>query len=74
MKVRIIKRDGYGDRYGRMHKFGDVVEFSDQIAVKLLTNRIAEPVRDKEKERAVKKPRERTGAVTTRSFSGKDEE
>jgi hypothetical protein len=71
MKVRIIKRGGYGDRYGIEHPEGSIVDFPDHLAVKLINHRIAEPVRDKPKERAVKGPREKTSkTLTTKAFFG----
>lgn len=71
MKVRIVNRGGYGDRYGVRHAEGAVVEFPDVLALKLINNRIAVPFRDVSKERTVKGPREKTSkSVTTKAFSG----
>lgn len=72
MKVRIINAGGYQGRVdGRLHKQWSVVDFPDELAVKLIRYRIAEPVREKEPERAVKVPREKTskGVLTTKAFS-----
>lgn len=36
MKVQICVRVGYRDRWGNDHKFGDVVDFPDELAAKVL--------------------------------------
>ncbi len=36
----------YGDRFGRQHKPGDVAEFPDHIALKLIANGVAAPVKE----------------------------
>ena len=41
MRIRIILRDGYGDRFGNFHECGDIVELPDPIAVKLLKRGMA---------------------------------
>jgi hypothetical protein len=41
VRVRIILRDGYGDRFGNFHKCGDVVDLPDIIAAKLLKRGMA---------------------------------
>ncbi len=72
MKVRFST--AYGDRYGKSHRPGDVVEYADHIAVKLIKARIAVPVREDAPEQAVRKPRERA-ALTTKAFLlGKNDE
>ena len=43
MRVRITQRTGYGARDGRVFGLGDVADLDDALAVKLITNRIAEP-------------------------------
>jgi hypothetical protein len=85
MKVRIIQRPGYGDRNGVFHKHGDVVDFPDVLAIKLIRHQIAVPAPEKTKETAileaeemaadVKRPRGRPkkGPITTKAFSPGDE-
>ncbi len=67
MKVRITKRDGYGDRWGVMHACGEVVDFPEGTALSIIEHNIAVPVREEETkrptarpERTVRKPAERT--------------
>jgi hypothetical protein len=59
VKVRIIQKRGYGDRYQVFHEFGEVVDYPDDLAQKLITYRIAIPLNEK--------PQRKT-AVTTGAF------
>ena len=59
MKVRIIQKRGYGDRNGVFHEFGDVVDFPDDLALKLVGYKIAIPLGTKP---------EKKGPVTTAAF------
>jgi hypothetical protein len=56
MKVRIVARDGYGDRYGDFHRNGDEVEYMDRLAVKLIGLGVAEAVREPVIETAAVEP------------------
>ena len=58
MKIKITARQGYSDRFGDWHEFGDIAELPDHVATKLLAAGIATAVRDKPVERAVVKPKE----------------
>ena len=60
MKVRIIKKGGYGEVDGTFHKENSVAELPDALALKLITYRIAVPVDTKP---------ERKTAVTTAAFA-----
>ena len=86
MKVKIIKRDGYGDRNGILHKCDAIVDFPDALAQKLIVHRIAVLASQKAKEPAmleatenvatVRRPRgrPRKGPVTTQAFSPRESE
>jgi hypothetical protein len=60
MRIRITSRDGYGDRFGVMHKYDEEWDAPDAIAVKVLRMGIAVPVREAPVERAVKAAPEHT--------------
>ena len=60
MKVRIIQKRGYGDRFGVFHDFGAVVDYPEDLALKLVNYRIAA--------RLDEKPKPKT-AVTTAAFA-----
>jgi len=71
VKVRIIRQGGYARAGENLHKPGEVVDYPDPLALKLINFKIAVPVREKDVEKAVRKAPEKTskGTVTTRSFS-----
>jgi hypothetical protein len=59
VKVRIIQKRGYGDRYGVFHEFGEVVDFPEDLAQKLINYRIAAPLDEKPQKK---------NSVTTAAF------
>lgn len=52
MRVRITARNGYGDRYGRRHSLGTVVEYKDDLALKLIRLGVAVAVSEQPVETA----------------------
>jgi hypothetical protein len=67
MRIRIITADGYGDRFGNVYKCGDVTDMPDNIAVKLLTRRIAVPAPEPEVETSEVAPPSNAARKTGRS-------
>lgn len=65
MNVTIVKKGGYGDRFGLLHEEGAVVDFPDALAAKLIIHRIAVKVDEPERKRA---------AVTTAAFAPPENE
>ena len=59
MKARIVL-PAYRDRYGHDHKAGDVCEYPDHLALKLIRLGYVEAVREAPVERAVQAPPENT--------------
>lgn len=46
MKVKIVQRGGYADRFGKFHVEGAVVDFPEELAKKLIDRRIALSLKD----------------------------
>jgi len=67
MKARIIVPD-YRDRFGHDHKAGDVCEYPDWLALKLIRLGYVEAVREAPVERAVQAPPE---TVVKRTYKPK---
>ena len=63
MRVKITQRQGYGDREGVMHPCGEEMDVSDDLAIKLISNHLAVPVREVKVEKTVVEPPEKTAAV-----------
>ena len=60
MRCRVIAAGGYSDRSGKTFNYGDVGEFPDHVAVKLIGYRILEPAPEPKREAPVVAPPENT--------------
>jgi hypothetical protein len=74
MRLRIIAPGGYHDRYGNSYRTGQVVDFSDDLATKLLNHNIAVPAPPPEPETVTKAPAENTAKRVHKPVKARKEE